>query len=255
MSDSDPSSSPVIQNVIQFPCKSNRPVASTPEASNDVDVTEEIPATEGSQPADNGLPTIDLDDEFHDVLDQAMGAMAKHDPFIFAKGDRLVRVGLDGETPRLMPLEGPQLRVTAVRRRVLPGGSIQRQVVAHDEGDGSEVGGARAGVARERTFRRGVREEQGVQGVDAQLGGVAPARSRRVVAGSEFGASALTATEPAPSRRAERDTAVLAGRARPTVTAAVEMIVEIGAARIRVSRGFDTSLFGEVVRALGGAAR
>ena len=44
-------------------------------------------------------------------------------------------------------------------------------------------------------------------------------------------------------------------RARRTVTAAAEIIVEIGAARIRVSRGFDTSLFGEVVRALGGTAR
>jgi hypothetical protein len=33
------------------------------------------------------------------------------------------------------------------------------------------------------------------------------------------------------------------------------MVVEVGAARIRVLRGFDASLLGEVVRALGGVAR
>lgn len=31
------------------------------------------------------------------------------------------------------------------------------------------------------------------------------------------------------------------------------MVVEVGAARIRVLRGFDVSLLSEVVRALGGA--
>lgn len=44
-------------------------------------------------------------------------------------------------------------------------------------------------------------------------------------------------------------------RTRPAWAAAAEMIVEVGAARIRVARGFDVSLLGEVVRALGGAAR
>jgi hypothetical protein len=44
-------------------------------------------------------------------------------------------------------------------------------------------------------------------------------------------------------------------RARTASTVAAEMVVEIGAARIRVPRGFDVSLLGEVVRALGGVAR
>jgi hypothetical protein len=43
-------------------------------------------------------------------------------------------------------------------------------------------------------------------------------------------------------------------RTRPT-GAVAEMVVEVGAARIRVARGFDVSLLGEVVRALGGASR
>jgi hypothetical protein len=43
--------------------------------------------------------------------------------------------------------------------------------------------------------------------------------------------------------------------ARPTSATAAEMIVEIGFARIRVHRGFDVSLLGEVVRALGGLAQ
>jgi len=43
-------------------------------------------------------------------------------------------------------------------------------------------------------------------------------------------------------------------RSRPTAEA-VEMVVEIGAARVRVFRGFDASLLGEVVRALGGVTR
>ena len=44
-------------------------------------------------------------------------------------------------------------------------------------------------------------------------------------------------------------------RTRTAGTAAAEMVVEIGGAKIRVLRGFDVSLFGEVVRALGRAAR
>lgn len=34
-----------------------------------------------------------------------------------------------------------------------------------------------------------------------------------------------------------------------------ELVVEIAAARIRISRGFDPALLGDVVRALGGGAR
>jgi hypothetical protein len=43
-------------------------------------------------------------------------------------------------------------------------------------------------------------------------------------------------------------------RTRPR-TEAAEMVVEIGAARIRVLRGFDVSLLSEVVRALGGVGQ
>lgn len=44
-------------------------------------------------------------------------------------------------------------------------------------------------------------------------------------------------------------------RTRVAGTAATEMVVEVGAARVRVLRGFDVSLLGEVVRALAGACR
>jgi hypothetical protein len=42
---------------------------------------------------------------------------------------------------------------------------------------------------------------------------------------------------------------------RTRTAAAAEMVIEVGAARIRVLRGFDGSLLGEVVRALAGASR
>jgi hypothetical protein len=44
-------------------------------------------------------------------------------------------------------------------------------------------------------------------------------------------------------------------RMRATAATTTEMVVEIGAVRVRVSRGFDASLLGDVVRALGGAGR
>lgn len=44
-------------------------------------------------------------------------------------------------------------------------------------------------------------------------------------------------------------------RTRAAETAVAEMVIEIGAVRVRVLRGFDASLLGEVVRALGGTAR
>jgi hypothetical protein len=59
--------------------------------------------------------------------------------------------------------------------------------------------------------------------------------------------------------RAERQTAssskaprFLPVRTRAAETAVAEMVIEIGAARVHVHRGFDASLLGEVVRALGG---
>jgi hypothetical protein len=44
-------------------------------------------------------------------------------------------------------------------------------------------------------------------------------------------------------------------RTRAVEAAVAEMVIEIGAARVRVLRGFDASLLGEVVRALGGVPR
>lgn len=55
------------------------------------------------------VPTIHLDQELHVVIEQAMRALAA-DPMLFAKGDQLVRVALDGNTPRLVALGAPQLR-------------------------------------------------------------------------------------------------------------------------------------------------
>lgn len=62
--------------------------------------------------------------------------------------------------------------------------------------------------------------------------------------------------------RAERQTPLsskaprfLPVRPRAAEMTVAEMVVEIGAARVRVLRGFDASLLGEVVRALGGSSR
>lgn len=54
-------------------------------------------------------------------------------------------------------------------------------------------------------------------------------------------------TEPPPQ--------FLPVRARSPRTEAAEMIIEVGDARIRLSRGVDVTLLGEIVRALGGSAR
>lgn len=113
MNDSHPSSSPSSSNLIPLPSASRALVVSMPEARNGVEDAKEIPSAaehDGEEPAEHKLPVVDLDDELHVVLDRAMDAMAKNDPFLFAKADRLVRIALDGETPRLLPLEGPQLR-------------------------------------------------------------------------------------------------------------------------------------------------
>lgn len=68
-------------------------------------------------------------------------------------------------------------------------------------------------------------------------------------------------TEPEPQLQRKRKSAsrrkaprFLPVRTRATATT-TEMVVEIGAVRIRVSRGFDASLLGDLVRALGGASR
>jgi hypothetical protein len=60
------------------------------------------------------------------------------------------------------------------------------------------------------------------------------------------------ARRKAGSRKAPR---FLPVRTRATAAATTEMVVEIGAVRVRVSRGFDASLLGDLVRALGGSSR
>jgi hypothetical protein len=55
------------------------------------------------------VPTIHLDQELHVILEQAMRALSA-DPTLFAKGEQLVRVIIDRETPRLVAVGAPQLR-------------------------------------------------------------------------------------------------------------------------------------------------
>ena len=69
--------------------------------------------------------------------------------------------------------------------------------------------------------------------------------------------SAVTASRARPERRTRSSGEAprfLPVRSGPR-TEAVEMVVEIGGARIRVLRGFDVSLLSEVVRALRGAGQ
>jgi hypothetical protein len=73
-----------------------------------------------------------------------------------------------------------------------------------------------------------------------------------------------TTSEPAARRRGEAESVVPATarpqefmrvRVRRADPACAEMTVEIGEARIRVTRGVDMGLFGDVVRALQGGGR
>jgi hypothetical protein len=57
----------------------------------------------------SSLPHIRLDQDLHVVLTQAMEALSE-DPCLFSKGDQLVRVLTEGETPRLIPMGAAQLR-------------------------------------------------------------------------------------------------------------------------------------------------
>lgn len=64
-----------------------------------------------------------------------------------------------------------------------------------------------------------------------------------------------------PRKQSRAATMVPLVRKRPAIEPAVtqaessEIVIEIAAARIRVSRGFDQELFAQVLRALGGGAR
>ena len=81
--------------------------------------------------------------------------------------------------------------------------------------------------------------------------------------GPSRASSTASAVEPQSRRKAERRAAsspAKAPRFLPVRTVATgpalgEIVIEIGLARVRVARGFDGSLLGEVVRALGGSAR
>jgi len=78
-------------------------------------------------------------------------------------------------------------------------------------------------------------------------------------AGAEATASAGKPRSKVPSRRrplvAEKTPRFLPVRAVGVGPALGEIVIEIGSARVRVARGFDGSLLGEVVRALGAASR
>jgi hypothetical protein len=114
MNDSDSSSSTPSNNVIPLRPSSSSLVVSTPEAGSDVGDMDEsqgkVGGEDAQERAQDGLPTIFLDRDFHVVLDAAMKAMASGDPMLFAKGDQLVRVALEGDAPRLLSLGGHQLR-------------------------------------------------------------------------------------------------------------------------------------------------
>lgn len=74
------------------------------------------------------------------------------------------------------------------------------------------MGRAHSGMAREWAFCRGVRDEPGVQGVDALLGGVSTTACRQV-AGSddaEFGGNTFPSTPETADAAIKQDTAVLA---------------------------------------------
>jgi hypothetical protein len=115
MNETDPSSSSPSSNVILLRPESSSLPSSSPQASNDVPLWDESqPDAAAEQGADDApsndlLPTIFLDRDFHVVLDDAMRAMAT-DPLLFAKGDQLVRILVDGDSPRLLALGGAQLR-------------------------------------------------------------------------------------------------------------------------------------------------
>jgi hypothetical protein len=80
--------------------------------------------------SDAPLPIVVLDRDFHLVLDDAMRALAT-DPLLFAKGDQLVRVVVEGESPKLIALGSAQLREVLSSRATLepvhPPSSVARR--------------------------------------------------------------------------------------------------------------------------------
>jgi len=124
MTDSDRSNSSSISNVVWLrprSASSVSPSAVPPsdegELPVDDDRANEVSETECAQRdaepehvAQRGVvPVIHLDDDFHRIVEQAMQALSAN-PLVFAKGDQLVRLALDGGAPRLLPLGTAQLR-------------------------------------------------------------------------------------------------------------------------------------------------
>jgi hypothetical protein len=128
MNESDLSHSPSTNNVVLL-----RPQSQSPSLPLSEGIKENSPSLSDSEVGQQrqqesprappklalvpSVPTIHLDQELHVVLEQAMRALAA-DPLLFAKGDQLVRVIAEGESPRLTALGSAQLReVLSVRAK------------------------------------------------------------------------------------------------------------------------------------------
>ncbi len=129
-----------------------------------------------------------------------------------------VLVATEDKTDALIRELEAQYNVTAARRSGLSRGAIWVQVAPHDEGDGSEVGRARPGVAGEWAFGGRFRGGQGVSGVNAALGSIAGVRAglRRVGGGSygERGKAAIQGAVSSPAAGGREDATVPAGARR-----------------------------------------
>jgi len=122
-----------------------------PALVKEVDETPHEPTPRLSSPKlslVSSIPQIRLDQDLHVVLTQAMRALSE-DPCLFSKGDQLVRVVTDGETPRLVPMCTAKLREQlSIRARWLkddfvhPPGSIASALVRR--GDWSSIPELRA---------------------------------------------------------------------------------------------------------------
>ena len=85
----------------------------------------------------------------------------------------------------------------------------------------------------------------------SQLRGVATSPSQTAPSADEV---RTVRRRPRVARLAEAPR-FLPVRTRVARAAVAELLVEVGPARVRVSRGFDVSLLGDVVRALAGGVR
>ena len=107
--------------------------------------------------------------------------------------------------------------VTAARRGGLSRVAIWVQVAPHDEGDGSEVGRARRGVAGEWAFGGRFRDGQGVSGVNAALGSIAAVRAGLRRGGGSYGErgkAAIQGSVSSPAAGGREDATVPAGARR-----------------------------------------